>query len=64
MQAPVWNTKGSTPDYLNLYRQTGIAEDTLMFGSIRTANWAENQLYVHPHGGNPTSSLPIVRLIV
>ena len=49
-------TKGSTPDYLNLYLQTGIAEDTLMFGSIRTANWAENQLYVHPHGGNPTSS--------
>ena len=48
-------TKGSTPDYLNLYLQTGIAEDTLMFGSIRTANWAENQLYVHPHGGNPTS---------
>jgi long-chain fatty acid transport protein len=49
-------TTGSTPDYINLYLQSGIAEDTLMFGSIRKANWAENQLYVYPHGGNPTSS--------
>lgn len=49
-------TTGSTPDYLNLYVQSGIAKDTLMYGSVRTANWAENQLYVHPHGGNATSS--------
>ena len=49
-------TTGSTPDYMNLYLQSGIAEDTLLYGSIRTANWAENQLFVHPHGGNATSS--------
>ena len=49
-------TIGSTPDYINLYLQSGIAEDTLLYGSIRKANWAENQLFVHPHGGNATSS--------
>ena len=49
-------TLGSTPDYINLYLQSGIAEDTLLYGSIRKANWAENQLFVHPHGGAATSS--------
>ena len=49
-------TIGSTPDYINLYLQSGIAEDTLLYGSIRRANWAENQLFVHPHGGAATSS--------
>ena len=42
-------TTGSTPDYMNLYLQSGIAEDTLLYGSMRTANWSENQLTVHPH---------------
>ncbi len=42
-------TTGSTPDYMNLYFQSGIAEDTLFYGSMRTANWSENQLTVHPH---------------
>ena len=41
-------TTGSTPDYMNLYFQSGIAEDTLLYGSMRTANWAENQLTVFP----------------
>jgi len=50
------NTNASTPDYLNLYVQSGIAEDTLAFGSIRRANWSENQIYVYPHGGAATSS--------
>ena len=48
-------TTGSTPDYMNLYFQSGIAEDTLLYGSMRTANWSENQLTVHPHT-TPTSS--------
>ena len=48
-------TKGSTPDYLNLYFQSGIAADTLVYGSVRTANWSENQLYVYPYS-DPTSS--------
>ena len=49
-------TTGSTPDYMNLYLQSGIAEDTLLYGSVRTANWSENQLFVYPHGGDATSS--------
>ena len=49
-------TEGSTPDYINLYLQSGIAEDTLLYGSIRTANWSENQIFVYPHGGSATSS--------
>ena len=55
-QAATGNTNASTPDYLNLYVQSGIAEDTLAFGSIRRANWSENQIYVYPHGGTATSS--------
>jgi len=49
-------TTGSTPDYMNLYLQSGIAEDTLLYGSMRTANWSENQLYVYPHNNAATSS--------
>ena len=49
-------TLGSTPDYMNLYFQSGIAEDTLLYGSMRTANWSENQLYVYPHNNAATSS--------
>ena len=55
-QAATGNTNASTPDFLNLYVQSGIAEDTLAFGSIRRANWSENQIYVYPHGGTATSS--------
>ena len=53
---PDGTTLGSTPDYMNLYFQSGIAEDTLLYGSIRTANWSENQLYVYPHNNAATSS--------
>jgi long-subunit fatty acid transport protein len=39
----------STPDYMNLYVQSGIAEDTLAFASLRQANWKTNQVsYVNP----------------
>ena len=53
---PDGTTLGSTPDYMNLYFQSGIAEDTLLYGSIRTANWSENQLYVYPHNNSATST--------
>ena len=53
---PDGTTLGSTPDYMNLYFQSGIAEDTLLYGSMRTANWSENQLYVYPHNNAATSS--------
>lgn len=42
-------TKGSVPDYKTLTFQSGIAADTLVFGSVRKANWATNQLYVAPY---------------
>lgn len=48
-------TTASTPDYMNLYFQSGIAEDTLAFGSIRKANWSENQIRVFPDPNNTSS---------
>ncbi len=42
-------TKGSVPDYKTLTFQSGIAADTMVFGSVRKANWATNQLYVAPY---------------
>ncbi|MDC0633570.1 hypothetical protein OAP28_00470 [Planktomarina sp.] len=39
----------STPDYINLYVQSGIAEDTLAYVSARQANWKTNQVsYTNP----------------
>ena len=48
------NTTASTPDYMNLYVQSGIAEDTLAFGSIRK-NWSENQIRVYPQATDTSS---------
>lgn len=42
-------TKGSVPDYTTLNFQSGIATDTLLYGSVRKANWGANQLYVAPY---------------
>ena len=36
----------STPDYINLYVQSGIAEDTLLYASARQANWKKNQVSI------------------
>ena len=36
----------STPNYLNLYVQSGIAEDTLAYASIRQADWKTNQVSI------------------
>ena len=47
-------TSGSVPDYMTLNFQSGIAEDTLLFGSIRKADWSNHQLTVFP--GSPTTS--------
>ena len=39
----------STPDYINIYVQSGIAEDTLAYASARQANWKKNQVsFKHP----------------
>lgn len=45
---PLLNAEGSTtvstPEAVNLEFQTGIAADTLLFGSIRWVNWSEFQV--------------------
>ena len=43
-------TKASTPTYLNVYVQSGIATDTLAFASLRQADWASNQVSINPTG--------------
>ena len=49
-------TTGSTPDYMTLNFQSGIAEGTLLFGSIRRADWSNHQLKVFPDPKAATSS--------
>ena len=43
-------TKASTPVYINAYVQSGVAEDTLAFVSVRQADWASNQVSINPSG--------------
>ena len=51
------NTTGSIPDYQTINFQSGIAEDTLLFGSIRRADWSNHQIAVAPQTqAAPTSS--------
>jgi long-subunit fatty acid transport protein len=56
-------TTGSVPDYMTLNFQSGVADGTLVFGSMRRADWSNHQLMVHPQSavagnplGGPTSS--------
>ncbi len=39
------NTKSATPERLTLDFQTGIAKDTLLFGSIHHAKWSDAHIY-------------------
>jgi long-subunit fatty acid transport protein len=51
------NTTASTPDYRTLNFQSGIAEDTLLYGSIRQADWSNHQVAIAPQTqAAPTSS--------
>ena len=51
------NTTGSIPDYQTINFQSGVAEDTLVFGSIRRADWSNHQIAVAPQiQADPTSS--------
>lgn len=51
------NTTGSIPDYQTINFQSGVAEDTLIFGSIRIADWSNHQIAVAPQTqAAPTSS--------
>lgn len=51
-------TTVETPDSLNLEFQSGIAEDTLLFGSIRWVDWSEFTL--DPLAWNNTIGRPLV----
>jgi long-subunit fatty acid transport protein len=51
------NTTGSIPDYQTINFQSGVAKDTLVFGSIRKADWSNHQIAVAPQTqAAPTSS--------
>lgn len=51
------NTTGSIPDYQTINFQSGIAENTLVFGSIRKADWSNHQIAVAPQTqAAPTST--------
>jgi len=39
-------TTGGMPDYLTLNFQTGVAEDTLLYGSVHHGKWSKSQLSV------------------
>ena len=50
------NTTASVPDYRTLNFQSGIAENTLLYGSIRQADWSNHQVAVAPQTqASPTS---------
>jgi long-subunit fatty acid transport protein len=48
-------TTGSIPDYMTLNFQSGVADGTLVFGSMRRADWANHQLKVHPMATDTSS---------
>ena len=51
------NATGSIPDYQTINFQSGVAEDTLVFGSIRKADWSNHQIAVAPQTqAAPTST--------
>ena len=43
---PSGTSNASIGDAMTLHFQSGIAEDTLLFGSIRRSNWEDNQVSV------------------
>ena len=55
--AATGTTTGSIPDYQTINFQSGVAEDTLVFGSIRKADWSNHQIAVAPQTqAAPTST--------
>jgi long-chain fatty acid transport protein len=51
--APVPNTEYTLPQSVNLDFQTGVAANTLVFGSIRWAEWSTTQINSFLYPGNP-----------
>ena len=54
--APVPATEYTTPQSLNLDFQSGVAENTLVFGSIRWAEWTTTEINSFGYPGNPLVS--------
>ena len=50
---PVPNTEYTMPQTVNLDFQTGVAANTLVFGSIRWAEWSTTQINSFLYPGNP-----------
>jgi len=50
------NSTASIGDAMTLNFQSGIAEDTLLFGSIRNSKWKDNQVSVPTAAGSATIS--------
>ena len=51
--SPIADTTYEMPQSVNLDFQTGIAADTLLFGSVRWADWSETQINSEFYPGNP-----------
>jgi len=51
--SPVPDTIYEMPQSVNLDFQTGIAADTLLFGSVRWADWSETEINSFGYPGNP-----------
>ncbi|MFT5066984.1 MAG: long-subunit fatty acid transport protein [Yoonia sp.] len=51
--APVPSTDYTTPQSLNLDFQSGVAENTLVFGSIRWSEWTTTEINSFGYPGNP-----------
>ena len=49
--AAAGTTTASIGDALNLQFQTGIAQNTLLFGNLRYSMWEDNQVFVPTAGG-------------
>jgi len=48
------------PQALNLEFQTGVAEDTLVFGSVRWAEWSVTEINPRVYAGSPGTTRPIL----
>jgi hypothetical protein len=63
LNASTGTTQGSLPDYQTINFQTGIAADTLAFGSIRMADWKNHQLAVAPQTLQEPVYLAVLRQV-
>lgn len=56
VRVPVESTDYTTPESWNLEFQSGVAADTLVFGSVRWAEWTTTEINSFNYPGNPLVS--------